>query len=83
MASDFDGVSIYVELSVAICELQSRGLQQSVKWAAEQLVGLPERAHAAGAIKAAEVQAQSLQPQHPKLIQGQAYFQLKVCLLIM
>jgi len=78
MAAAFDAVSIYVELSVAISELQTRGLQQSVKWAAEQLAGLPERAHAAGAIKAAEVLAQGVQPQHPKVVQGRAYFQLKV-----
>lgn len=86
--AELDAVSLYVELSAAIGEQQSRCLQQSVKWAAEQLVGLPEAAFEAGAQQAAEARARSWQPEHPRLVQGRSYFDLKViitswvCLLI-
>lgn len=76
--TDLDAVSIYVELSAAIGELQARGLQQSVKWAAEQLVGLPDHAFEAGAKQAAEATARAVQPEHPRLVQGRSYFELKV-----
>ncbi|WIA34840.1 hypothetical protein OEZ86_013138 [Tetradesmus obliquus] len=75
--AELDAVSLYVELSAAIGEQQSRCLQQSVKWAAEQLVGLPEAAFEAGAQQAAEARARSWQPEHPRLVQGRSYFDLK------
>lgn len=78
MAHDYDPVSIYVELSAAIYELQARGLQLQVKWAAEQLVGLPEHAYEQGAQRAAQHKTQQLQPEHPRLIQGRCLFELKV-----
>jgi hypothetical protein len=76
--AELDAVSLYVELSAAIGEQQARCLQQSVKWAAEQLVGLPEAAFEAGAQQAAEARARSWQPEHPRLVQGRSYFDLKV-----
>ena len=45
--------SRYLELSHAIQELRERGLAQSVKWAAEQLVGLGPDAAAAAAMQSA------------------------------
>eukprot|EP00878_Enallax_costatus_P036554 GHUV01041059.1.p1 GENE.GHUV01041059.1~~GHUV01041059.1.p1 ORF type:complete len:112 (+),score=18.37 GHUV01041059.1:268-603(+) len=77
MAHDYDPVSIYVELSAAIYELETRGLQLQVKWAAEQLVGLPEHAYEQGAQKAAQYKTQQFQPEHPRLIQGRSLFELK------
>lgn len=70
--------SVYVELSLAIVQLRSRGLQQSVKWAAEQLVGLPEEVWEAGAAQAAKLAAAQQEPEHPKLVQGRCFFELKV-----
>lgn len=78
MASSQDAVAVYVELSSAIGQLQARGLHQSVKWAAEQLVGLPEEVWESGAAQAAKLSAQQLQREHPKLVQGRNYFELKV-----
>ena len=78
MAHDCDPVSIYVELSAAIYQLEARGLQLQVKWAAEQLVGLPEHAYEQGAQKAAQYRVQQFQIEHPKLILGRSLFQLKV-----
>ncbi|KAF6260843.1 POT family-domain-containing protein [Scenedesmus sp. NREL 46B-D3] len=75
--AELNAVSLYVELSAAIGEQQARCLQQSVKWAAEQLVGLPEAAFEAGAQQAAEAAARSCQPAHPRLLQGRSYFELK------
>lgn len=79
MASSQDAVAVYVELSSAISQLRARGLHQSVKWAAEQLVGLPDEAFEAGAAQAAKLEAQQLEPEHPKLAQGRNFFELKVC----
>lgn len=79
MALDLDPFSIYVELSSAINELQKRGLQLQVKWAAEQLVGLPDHASEAAAQQAAAATAPAAQPEHPRLIQGRNLFELKVC----
>jgi hypothetical protein len=70
--AELDAVSLYVELSAASAEQQARCLQQSVKWAAEQLVGLPEAAFEAGAQQAAEGKARSCQPEHPRLLQGRS-----------
>jgi hypothetical protein len=42
------------------------------------LVGLPEAAFEAGAQQAAEGKARSCQPEHPRLLQGRSYFDLKV-----
>jgi len=72
---------VYVELSTAIQQLRARGLQQSVKWASEQLVGLPEEVWEVGAAQAAKlaVQLELSQPEHPKLVQGRCFFELKVC----
>jgi hypothetical protein len=78
MASSQDAVAVYVELSAAIGQLQARGLHQSVKWAAEQLVGLPEEAWELGAAQAAKLAAQQQEPEHPRLVQGRNYFELKV-----
>lgn len=69
---------MYVELSSAIAQLRARGLHQSVKWAAEQLVGLPEDAWEQGAAQAAKLAAQQPELEHPKLIQGRNFFELKV-----
>lgn len=77
MASSHDA-AVYVELSSAITQLRARGLHQSVKWAAEQLVGLPEDAWEQGASQAAKLAAQQLELEHPKLIQGRNFFELKV-----
>lgn len=73
-----DAVSVYVELAGAIQQLKARGLQQSVKWAAEQLVGLPEQCWEAGAGEAAARQKQAAEPEHPKLVQGRCFLELKV-----
>lgn len=73
---------MYVELSAACLQLRARGLQQSVKWAAEQLVGLPEEAWELGATEAAKLAAQQLGPEHPKLVQGRCFFELKVCFFL-
>jgi hypothetical protein len=78
MASSQDAVAVFVELSSAISHLQARGLHQSVKWAAEQLVGLPDEAFELGAAQAAKVAAQQLELEHPKLAQGRNFFELKV-----
>lgn len=78
MASSQDAIAVYVELSAAIGQLQARGLHQSVKWAAEQLVGLPEEAWELGAAQAAKAAAQQQEPQHPRLVQGRNFFELKV-----
>lgn len=78
MASSQDAVAVYVELSAAIGQLQARGLHQSVKWAAEQLVGLPEEAWELGVAQAAKAAAQQQEPQHPRLVQGRNFFELKV-----
>eukprot|EP00879_Flechtneria_rotunda_P023489 GHRR01024847.1.p1 GENE.GHRR01024847.1~~GHRR01024847.1.p1 ORF type:complete len:117 (+),score=28.23 GHRR01024847.1:242-592(+) len=73
----YDAVTLYVELSAALNELQARGLGQSVKWAAEQLVGLPEHAYEPGAKLALEARVRSIEPEHPKLTHGRAYFEHK------
>lgn len=78
MAHAHNPAAIYAELSAAIQELQARGLQLQVKWAAEQLVGLPEHAFEAGAQQAAEAKTQKAQSEHPRLIQGRCYLELKV-----
>jgi hypothetical protein len=79
MASNQDAVAVYVELSAAVSQLRVRGLHQSVKWAAEQLVGLPEEAWELGAAQSAKLSAQQPELEHPKLVQGRNFFELKVC----
>jgi hypothetical protein len=78
MASNQDAVAVYVELSAAVSQLRARGLHQSVKWATEQLVGLPEDAWKLGAAQAAKLSAQQQELEHPKLVQGRNFFELKV-----
>lgn len=78
MASSQDAAGVYVELSSAITQLRARGLHQSVKWAAEQLVGLPEDVWEQGAAQAAKLTAQQAELEHPKLVQGRNFFELKV-----
>jgi anaphase-promoting complex subunit 8 len=79
-AQDASAVGMYVELSLAIQQLAARGLSQSVKWAAEQLAGLPPEAWEAGAAAAAAAAgaAAAAAPEHPKLVQGRCLLQLKV-----
>jgi hypothetical protein len=76
-----DAMSVYVELSAAIESFKARGLAQSVKWAAEQLVGLPREVWEAGAAAAAQHAGATAQPESPKLVQGRCLFELKVGVL--
>jgi hypothetical protein len=68
----------YLELSRAIDELSDRCLQQSVRWAAEMLVGLPEEVMEPAASKAAADKAKRIHPEHPAFILARSYFEQKV-----
>lgn len=76
--AEADPVSLFVELSAAISGLNARGLFHSAKWAAELLTGLPPAAFESGAKLAAEAAAAATAPEHPRLVAGRAFFQLKV-----
>lgn len=78
MAASQDAVAVYVELSEVIHQLKARGLHESVRWAAEQLVGLPEESWQQGSAKFAKLSAQQQHPEHPKLVQGRCLFDAKV-----
>ncbi|KAF8061421.1 APC8 [Scenedesmus sp. PABB004] len=78
MAGEAAPSAIYAELVAAVGELRARGLGQAAKWAAEQLVGLPPGAADAGApAAAAAAAAAAAVPEHPRLLQGRAYFEAK------
>lgn len=65
-----------LEIRIAIYELSERGLQQSVKWATEQLVGLPEEQ--LEQLEAA-CSTSRMQPEtSPRYLLARSYFDLKV-----
>ena len=76
--AEADPVALFLELSAAIGGLNARGLFHSAKWAAELLVGLPPSAFETGAKRAADAAAAAMAPEHPRLVAGRAFFQLKV-----
>lgn len=73
---DQSAASRFLELSEAISELRDRGLHQSVRWAAEQLVGLSDGASDAAAAQRMERACQV--PDHPKFVLARSYFDVKV-----
>eukprot|EP00877_Chromochloris_zofingiensis_P007543 jgi/Chrzof1/3041/Cz12g09110.t1 len=72
---DQSAASRFLELSEAISELRDRGLHQSVRWAAEQLVGLSDGASDAAAAQRMERACQV--PDHPKFVLARSYFDVK------
>ena len=68
----------YLELSEAIWELSDRCLYHPMRWASEQLIGLPAEVIDQGASKAAEERRKRIQPEHPMMIIARSYFQHKV-----
>jgi hypothetical protein len=65
----------YAELSRAVTDLRERGLQQSAKWAAEMLCGLPaDAATGAADALAADAAASARAPDPPALLLARACF---------